>query len=354
MGGLKVPGRAALLALAAVGLVAGVAGGLARAGWGIEFPKGVALHGALMMTGFLGTVISLERAIALGSWPAFTAPLAAGVGTVLMLSGVTAAGSVAWIIAPLGLVAASAAIVRRQRALHTVLLLGAACAWLAGNILFLRGYPVDAAVTWWFAFLVLTICAERLEMTRVLPRRAGAKPQFLLAAGLLLAGAVVAAFEAALGARIFGVALVALAAWLATYDIARRSVKAAGFPRFAAVGLLAGYFWLAIGGIAWALLPDHPGLREVALHALGVGFVFSMIFAHAPVIIPVVLGRAVAFHPFFHVPLAMLHGSLAVRLFDTRWGSALHVAAIALFIATLVWSLHRKPGDAPPQPRGRR
>mgnify|MGYP000563057428 CR=1 FL=1 len=67
------------------------------------------------------------------------------------------------------------AIVFRQRELHTVLLAVAPLAWLAGSVLFLV-HRADAAPAWWFAFLVITIAAERLEMTRLRPRRAWAPP----------------------------------------------------------------------------------------------------------------------------------------------------------------------------------
>src|SRR5690606_17708518 len=44
------------------------------------------------------------------------------------------------------------------------------------------------------------------------------------------------------------------------------------------------------------------------------GFVFSMIFAHAPIILPAVSGRAVAYSPVFYSNLALLHASLVVRI----------------------------------------
>ena len=52
--------------------------------------------------------------------------------------------------------------------------------------------------------------------------------------------------------------------------------------RYVAVCLLAGYFWLAVGGALVALQVAY----DAALHAIFVGFVFSMVFGHAPVILP--------------------------------------------------------------------
>ena len=48
------------------------------------------------------------------------------------------------------------------------LALGAAC-WFVGNVLWVDGATVHEVVTWWLAFLILTIAGERLELSRFLP-----------------------------------------------------------------------------------------------------------------------------------------------------------------------------------------
>ena len=136
----------------------------------------------------------------------------------------------------------------------------------------------------------------------------------------------------------------ALSLWLVKQDIARRTVRDKGLTRFIAVCLLSGYVWLAIGGAvivaAGGLAPGSPAY-DAALHALALGFVFSMVFGHAPIIFPAVLRVAVPYHPTFYLPLALLHASLVVRLagdaagqFDwTRAGGLLNALALAAFIA---------------------
>lgn len=337
----RPPWRLAYLALGAVALVAGVAGGLARLG--VAPPtSAAAFHGALMVSGFLGTVISLERAVALGMRLAYAAPLAAGLGTIAMLAGFFELGAALWIAAPLALFGASVAIVLRQRELHTVLLAIAALAWLAGSVLFLN-HRADAAPAWWFAFLVATIAAERLEMTRLRPRRAAAAPLLVASFALLGIGAAVAVVDAGLGHLVYGLALCALAVWLAIFDIARSTVRLAGFARYSAFALLAGYLWLAAGGLAWAFAPQ---LRDLALHALGIGFVFSMILAHAPLIVPVIARIRMRYMPAFYAPLVLLHLSLLLRVgfgpgepVARAWGAALNAAALVLFVVTLVYAI---------------
>jgi hypothetical protein len=346
------PGRVALLLLAASCLVAGVAGGLARMGADVPAGQAAALHGALMVGGFLGTVISLERAVALATPLAYGAPLAAGAALLLALAGFVQPGALLLVAASIFLLGASLAIVRKQRAPHTALLAVAAGAWLVGNIVFASGLWREAQ-PWWFAFLVLTIAAERLEMTRLMRRRPLAQPLFMGIVASMLAGTAATMVHAVAGAIAFGASLVLLAAWLATFDIARRTVRTEGFSRYAAVGLLAGYAWLAVAGIAWALEPFRPALRDAALHALGIGFVFSMIFAHAPLIVPVVARLRMRYLPFFFVPLALLHASLLLRLAGglagpgiQLWGGVLNAAAIVLFVATLVHSVRPRMGVA--------
>jgi hypothetical protein len=335
-------GRAAILLLAAFSLVTGILGGLARAGWGVPLPAAAAHHGVLMIAGFLGTVISLERAVALGHPLAFAAPLAAGAGAALLLSGLDA---LLWLLAPALLMALSVAVLRRQAEMHTALLLVGAAAWMAGNALHFAGASADYTAKWWFAFLVLTIVAERLELARLMRPRPIARPLLVALAVLLAAGA------AADSGALYGAALAGLALWLAAFDIARRTVRAAGVARYAALALLAGYAWLAAAGAAWMALPyaGHAA-RDAALHALGLGFVFSMIFAHAPIVLPAVARVQLRFTPFFYAPLALLHVSLLVRLLPAtealaprQWGAALNAGALLLFALCVVAQIERRP-----------
>ena len=96
----------------------------------------------------------------------------------------------------------------------------------------------------------MTIAAERLEMTRLMRRRPGAQAALYAVLLALAAAAAASARWPGPGGVLFGAALLALAAWLLTYDLARRTVRAQGLPRYMAVCLLAGYAWLAIGGLA--------------------------------------------------------------------------------------------------------
>jgi len=210
-------------------------------------------------------------------------------------------------------------------------------------LLLALGAQAAVVIPWWFSFLVLTVAAERLEMTRLMRRRRGAATALLVCVGLLLAGAAAFAVSPRWGGWLYGMSLAALAAWLVCFDIARRTVASDGLSRYMAVCLLSGYAWLGVSGFAWMATAMGYAVRDVALHALGLGFLFSMMLGHAPVILPALLRVKLLFGEFFYVPLALLHASLAVRLFwgpfdfsMLRGGAAGNAAAIAIFAATMV------------------
>lgn len=251
---------------------------------------------------------------------------------------------------------ASWVIYLRQRELFTLTLaLGAAC-WTVGSLLWLGGRPVYAVVPWWIAFLVLTIAGERLELSRLLPPSPVAKRVFVALIAALLGGVAASLFAWTAGTLVLGTALAGLALWLMRQDVARRTVKGKGLTRFIAVCLLSGYMWLAVGGIS-ILVSGGPGYAgaayDAALHAVLLGFVFSMVFGHAPIIFPAVLRVAVPYHAYFYAPLALLHVSLLARLAGDwmlwpewrAWGGLLNgVALVAFVVGTVVAVIRGKVG----------
>lgn len=349
--------RVPLLVLGFAALVVGTGAGLARLAWPMPAlaAGAAAWHGPLMVCGFFGLVISLERAVAIGRPWAYGAPLLAALGTIAALRGGAAAP---WLYAGAAavLLAASLHVLARQReAFNAVIALGAAC-WAAGTGLWAAGAPVHTIVGAWLGFLVLTIAGERLELSRFLPPSPRARRLFGAIVVTLLV-ALLAWPRSALAAQAFGAALLALAAWLAIHDIARRTVRQTGLTRYVAVCLLSGYGWLGVGGAVIAVAGLAPGgpAYDAALHALLLGFVVAMVFGHAPIIFPAVLRVKLPYHPAFYGPLLMLHTSLVLRLAGdalraaadgpgahalVRWGalvSALALAAFVLVMASAAW-----------------
>ena len=332
MADLPPAARAPLLVLGFAALVAGVAGGLVRLGAALPAPTaGIAWHGALMASAFFGTLIALERAVAMGRLWAYAAPAANAAGGIALLAGYGNAALALFVAGAAVFALVSLAIYRKHRALHTgVLAAGALC--LLGANLWLGSQGLDRALPFWIAFFVLTIGGERLELSRLVPVPPRARVLFGVLSFALAASAALA------WPPLQGALLIAIAAWLARYDLATRTVRRRGITRYMALCLLSGYVWLALGGVLLAL----GAARDAALHALLLGFVFSMVLGHSPVIFPAVLRIALPYRTAFYLPLAVLHASVLLRfgagIADSAalrltggFGNAL---AIALFILT--------------------
>jgi hypothetical protein len=100
--------------------------------------------------------------------------------------------------------------------------------------------------------------------------------------------------------------------------------------------------WLGVSGLLCLIFggvisgPHYDAI----LHAVFLGFVFAMIFGHAPIIFPAVSGRAMSFQSTFYVHLGLLHLSLVLRVIGDlagwltarRWGGLLNVLAVLLFL----------------------
>jgi len=133
------------------------------------------------------------------------------------------------------------------------------------------------------------------------------------------------------------------------------TVKEQGLTRFIAVCLLSGYAWLAAGSLVLLAAGSLTGAAyDAVLHAILIGFVFSMVFGHAPIIFPAVVRVRMPYHWTFYLPLLALHASLLIRLAGSglmlpellSLGGLLNAAALVLFILSTVSSVIAASGQA--------
>lgn len=311
-----------------------------------------AAHGPLMVAGFLGVLIPLERAVAIRQKWMFLVPLLAGIGWVTLLFSQTFgmiflnAGSIGTFLILLVM------LIREPRP-HTFIMFIGALSFVIGNILWARGTPLFFIVAWWITFLVLTIGGERLELNRVLRIRGWQIALFYFFSILLVAGAAIVSLEPHLSGRLIGGALAGFSVWFILFDIARRNLRhKLPITQYIAFCLFTGYFWLAVAGflfMKFGQLIAGP-VYDAALHAVFVGFVFSMIFGHAPIIFPAVLGVPIRFLRSFYIQLVLLHTSLILRLVGDlsnltevrKWGGILNETAILLFVLLTAVSILKK------------
>jgi len=306
------------------------------------------VHGPLMVLGFLGTLIALERAVAVNVPAGYAAPAAAGTGGMALILGLPlVVGQLLLGAAGVGLLALYAVAARRQAAFHLAVMAAGAAAWVISVGLWLTGWDVGRLVPWLAGFLVLTIAGERLELSRVTRLTRIARASFATAAAIFAVGVLTAISAFTVGTRIAGAGLLALAGWLAVNDVARRTVRQRGLTRYMATCLLAGYGWLAVAGGLWLRFGMSSAGRafDAELHAVFLGFVTGMVMAHAPVIVPAVFRAAVPYRRHFYAHLVLLHGSLLLRVVGgdladnhAAWqlGGVLNEVALLCFLAVTV------------------
>lgn len=335
------------LAIAVIAMIFGLWTGLQRLGLplpGTSYPPSD-LHSAFMIAGFLGTVISLERAVAYGRGWAYAAPAFSGFGAVMLISNTPDLAALAFIAASAVLLAVTVCIALRQFAMFTVVLAIAAACWTIGTILWASGQSMPSVVGWWLNFLILTIAAERLELSRILRVTSVSQAIFFFLTLLLLVGAA----RAELGnssSPLTAAGLIGFAAWMLHHDIARRTIRQTGQPRFSAYSILLGHGWLAVAGLT--LSATSTGLLmssyDATIHAVAIGFVLSMIFGHAPIILPAVTGIRIQFSRMSYIPLALLHLSILIRVVSdlVGWteyrvaGGILTIVALAGYALTVI------------------
>ena len=346
------PLRVALIALAGVSLLTGLNAALLRLGmWApVDSDRLADLHGPAMTLGFMGTLISLERAQALRSPLAYLAPALLGAGSLALIAGAPpllgelllldgglaflAVAVALWFRAPLPLVAA--------QALGTLFVPLAAAAILLADI--------PAALPLLAAFVVITIAAERAELAQ-LTMGTRAVPVLLALATVVALGAALAAALPAVGYRVLGLGCLLVSAWLIRDDVGRRMIRGTGFRRFNAAALLAGNVWLAVAGAVWLVVgqPVASGHYDATIHGVFLGFGVSMIMAHAPTIFPAVIGRPLPYRRSMWLPLGLLHAGMTARILGDllavgdlyRTGGILTVIALLVFALTVIASVVR-------------
>ncbi len=340
-------GRLVLLALGGASLLAGLDAALLLVGvWApVESTRLPGLHGMVMALGFLGTLIALERAQALGRGWAYLAPAVLGIGSLALVAGApvllgklllvqgcalfTAVYIALWRRAPVTMVAV--------QVLSAVFALCAAGLWLV--------VPIDAVLCWLAAFILCTIAAERAELAQLTMGR-GAPARLMWLSTALALAAVMVLLWPAIGARVFGLVVIGFVVWLLRDDVARRFIRLDGLRRYNAAALLAGYFWLGLAGATWLAvgIPASQPTYDIVIHGTFLGFGVSMVMAHAPIIFPAVLGRPLPYRPISWLPLVLLHAGMAARVagnlsgVQPLWqvGSVITVLAVLAFLLVSV------------------
>jgi hypothetical protein len=343
-----------LMGMALLSLLLGIWAGLRRMGWGLPVvqAKLVIQHGPLMVSGFLGTLLGVERAIAVGRRWAYLGPLATALGSLVLITGAFDPGGILLMsVGSLIMVLIFATLPKPSFSGPALVMAWGALSWFVGNDLWFLGFSFHQVLPWWMAFLVLTIAGERLELGELRPRSRWNQITFILPVLLVLLGCGISVLRVDLGTQIVGAGMLSLGSWLFRYDIARDTARKSELPAYIGRLSLGGYVWLMVAGVMGLIF---GGLRvgpiyDVFVHSLFIGFAFSMIFAHAPIILTAAVDYTLRYRPALYAPALVLHATLLLRVIGglmrvswaRRWGgmgNALAILAFMLLIAPKPWS----------------
>ena len=311
--------RAWLMVGAGISLLAGLDGALLLLGvWSPVMSTRLSKwHGPLMVLGFVGTVICLERAVALGHRLAYLVPAMSGFGVIVLLAPLpfdsARAGLALLTLAQLGLLTIYVPLWRRSHD-DAVVIQGAGAFCAAGAAALLTtGAHVSQIVGWLACYMILTICGERLELSRLTMARNRALSALCLA---VVAALLVSVVSPAIGWRVLGVVLIGLAVWLCRHDVARGGLRRGGQAAYIGTLLMIGYLWLATAGIVCTIQrpPTSRNGYDAVVHSLFLGFTMGMILGHAPIILPAVLQVRLKWTTWFWLPAFLLEASLLVRI----------------------------------------
>lgn len=283
-------------------------------GWTDTFQQSYLHHGGIMVGGFLSTLIAIEKIIPLKKKWLLVIPALSSSTVILFYLGHVDIAIPMLIASSAGLAVVYGIYLRQSVDVPMVLMLISALCLLTGNIVLLSKNLYPLAFPWWMGFLLFTIVSERLDLTKFLPVNKNQKRLLLYCLGFFVLG-ILTPFHGS-GSYISGAALVMTGTWLLRFDVIRINLRKTGLTKFTGVALLSGYCFLMFSGVLMISLPSSVAFGyDAVVHTFFLGFVFTMIFAHGPVILPGVLGLMVKpYHVFLYIPLILLIASVLIRV----------------------------------------
>ncbi len=342
--------RLPFMIFAFINLLVGMLAGLIRIGWKFSVNSIAVHHGAIMVGGFLGTLILLEKVIPLKKKILFVFPVINAFSLLMVVPRFYQLGQAFLLIGALGLVIVFLLYFKRQpHDLSIVIMIVGACCQMGGHIMLISKQLYPMAFPWWMAFILFVIVGERVELSKFLPVTRQNKAMLISFLSLFLVGLFLPLHG--IGKYLSGLALLLIAIWLMRHDVISVAIKKEGLTRFSGMALLIGCISLMFTGFFLIGLPNTPFAYDAIVHTFFLGFAFSMIFAHGPIILPGVLGFNVKpYHPTLYIPLVTLVLSLFLRLladlailpyFLRSWSGWISALSILLYFVLLVTHIIR-------------
>jgi hypothetical protein len=130
-------------------------------------------HGLLMVGSFLGTLISIERAMVMKRNTWLFIPFLTGTSILPFLLGFTDLGLILLITGSLGLGIIMHIETLKHPEFHSAMLYAGAASWFIGNLLAFQTGLIAAGSTWWIGFLLFTLLESALNSVNSCPFQLG-------------------------------------------------------------------------------------------------------------------------------------------------------------------------------------
>jgi len=194
------------------------------------------------------------------------------------------------------------------------------------------------AIDFWSLFFIFTILGERYELIKNF-KKISKISKYLIFSSILLLPFLQKFYS------LKGIILVGLSVVFIITDIALINLRKTEPFRFTAYCILIGYIWLITYGLSFTIPNINYDLR---IHSLLLGFVFSMVFAHARMILPSILKTTTKFLKIpNYIAFILFEASLIARFIS--YGKAVfpiflfaNFLSILLFFLINFLSLERK------------
>lgn len=272
--------RKIILFLSIFSLVIGLIVGVTRSGT-FNILQNLSLYHFLIMIGsFFGTLITLERIVTLRNELLHFLPLVNGSSIIFFLVEKPEIANLFLVLGGVILTILFLSFLFAHNDVIHWLFFISGFSYTIGMVIFLVSQNLILSVGFLELFLLITIVAERLELAKFTGISTIKKT-------FLLVFLIVSIVSVVYSETIFGISICLISLWLMKNDIARINVRKGEPFRFRGVALLAGYFWLLIHGLTFAIPFWYS--YDMQIHSFFLGFVMNMIFAHYSIILPAVL-----------------------------------------------------------------
>jgi hypothetical protein len=319
-------------------------------------PEWLPVHGEIMLGGFLAALIIFERMIALRVDSLIWVPYVYALSALMMHSG-NPAVRVIHIAALAGWILHRWIAFRKFHRWEKPLVESVAFITLTSALMYPGGLAARPEVALQgLAFPIAVIAVERLEMSFLLKK---------INSRLVLIGLIgwcllwnLATWRGIPGLTMMGAITLTLVVMVALHDMALRVFKKQtdGLHKFLKIALMLSYLWLFFAAVVMTASSQISSaiFKDVQFHLIGLGFIFTMILGHAPLILSAAIGKLppkkapiIPFVIFQAATLLRITGDFSLWKSTALWqwsgwmSGLIHAIAFFCYVATLFLSIKR-------------